>query len=87
MATTGGSKSMEPISMTAGETKSLHVELNFTADDLPKDWSVTVWGKNGPVYVYNADGTASTAWEGPPPTKPALPTFDYGAFDTWAATK
>ena len=55
------------MSMNAGEQTSFHVELNFKQADLPKDWAVTVWGKNGPVYVYNADGTASTAWEGAPP--------------------
>ena len=70
--------------MEAGETKSFSVELDFTNDELPKDWSVTVWGNKGAVYVYNADGTPSQAWEGAPPTKPALPGFDYSKYDTWA---
>ena len=71
--------------MEAGESKSYHIELDFTNSDLPKDWSVTVWGTKGPVYVYNNDGTPSQAWEGAPPTKPALPGFDYSKFDTWAS--
>ena len=64
---TGGHGYYGFVSMDAGEQKSFHVELNFREADLPKDWAVTVWGKNGPVYVYNADGTTSTAWEGAPP--------------------
>ena len=71
--------------MEAGESKSYHIELDFTNSDLPKDWSVTVWGTKGPVYVYNYDGTPSQAWEGAPPTKPALPGFDYSKFDTCAS--
>ena len=70
--------------MKAGEEKSFHLELMFKDANLPKDWSVTVWGSKGPVYVYNADGTPSQAWEGAAPSKPALPGFDYGKFDTWA---
>lgn len=71
--------------MEAGETKSYSVELDFTNSDLARDWSVTVWGTKGPVYVYNNDGTPSQAWEGAPPTKPALPGFDYSKFDTYAS--
>jgi len=71
--------------MDAGESKSFGVELDFTNPELPSDWSVTVWGSKGPVYVYNNDGTPSQAWEGAAPTKPALPGFDYSKYETWAA--
>ena len=71
--------------MEAGESKIYSVELDFTNSELPRDWSVTVWGTKGPVYVYNLDGTPSQAWDGAPPTKPALPVFDYSKFDTWAS--
>ena len=80
----GGSTQLPVTKFEAGESKAFHVELDFSSPDLPKDWSVTVWGKGGKVYVYNNDGTPSTGWEGSAPVKPALPSYDYGKYETWA---
>ena len=32
-------------------TKSLEIEFDWTIDNMPKDWSVVVFGRDGPVSV------------------------------------
>ena len=34
--------------------------LNWNREDLSADWSVVVWGKDGPVHVKNSDASKVT---------------------------
>ena len=39
----------------------MHVALQLEGF-APKDWSLVAWGEHGDVFVYNANGSASSHW-------------------------
>ena len=48
--------------MKAGETQEIIIELNlakYPAEKVPHDWSVVVWGENGPVTLTHQKGYKS----------------------------
>ena len=56
---TYGQAQLPEHTMKAGETQEIIIELNFgkyPADIFPHDWSVVVWGENGPVTLTHKKG-------------------------------
>ena len=54
-----GSHQLEKFTIAAGESVQVTTEWNWTDPNHPKDWSVTVWAKDGPVTVTNNNGRTS----------------------------
>ena len=55
----GGTAQLGPFNFQANSYQTFTVGLNFSGTKIPKDWSVTAWGENGNVFVYNADSSAT----------------------------
>mmetsp|Transcript_4432 Transcript_4432/g.5466 ORF Transcript_4432/g.5466 Transcript_4432/m.5466 type:complete len:85 (+) Transcript_4432:1411-1665(+) len=74
--------------MSADEKRAFTVELDFTDPNIAKDWSVTVWGESGEVYVYDNSGQKTMQFPDSnvarPAEKPALPAYDTKPFFEWA---
>ena len=50
----------DAMSFDAGETKEFYVVLDWTRDNVVKDWSLTAWGTSGDVSVAYKDNAYTT---------------------------
>lgn len=42
--------------MTAGESKTITVEWDFSDPNVPKDWSLVAWAKDGDITLTHDGG-------------------------------
>lgn len=54
-----GDHQLEPFTMQANTSIEIITEWNWTDSAKPKDWSVVVWAKDGPITIVNQNGNAS----------------------------
>ena len=80
----GGTLQLGPFNFDSNSYQDFKVALAIGHGALPKDWSFVAWGENGPVYVYNQNGSATSNFamgvNGSRATQPGKPT-------NWEQTK
>ena len=54
-----GARQMNAIEFEANEPKSFIVELDWSRENVTKDWSVTAWARGGEIVVSHSDGITS----------------------------
>ena len=53
---------MKPVTLKAGETTTIVIELDFERENITKDWSLTAWAAKGAVEVRHSDGLAKDSF-------------------------
>ena len=58
----GGTIQLGPYNFDADTFQTFTLGLNWQGTYHPHDWSVTVYGQSGDVFVYNLDGSKTMEW-------------------------
>ena len=53
---TSGSQELKPYNISQGEEIQVVVEFDWSNDNLPRDWSVVAYAKNGTVHIWHKSG-------------------------------
>ena len=58
----GGTTQLGPFNFDADTFQTFTLGLNWQGTHHPHDWSITVYGQSGDVFVYNLDGSKTMEW-------------------------